>query len=52
MVWEIEVFRLTLQGQEVDEQVLSLMDRQIPYHILVLLERLDSSIRQIARDAE
>ena len=34
-VREIEVFRLTLQGQELDERVLSLMDKQIPYHILL-----------------
>ena len=38
MVLEIEVFRLTLQGQELDGRVLELMDRQIPYHILFLLE--------------
>ena len=45
MVREIEVFRLTLQGQELDRRVLELMDKQIPYHILFLLERLDSSVR-------
>ena len=44
-VREIEVFRLTLQGQELDERVLSLMDKQIPYHILFLLERADGSVR-------
>ena len=43
MVREIEVFRLTLQGQELDGRVLELMDRQIPYHILFLLERPDGS---------
>ncbi|OUQ59021.1 hypothetical protein B5E56_09710 [Flavonifractor sp. An112] len=45
MVCEVEVFRLTLLGQELDERVLSLMDRQIPYHILFLLERPDGSVR-------
>ena len=45
MVREIEVFRLTLQGQELDGRVLELMDRQIPYHILFLLERPDGSVR-------
>ena len=44
MVQEIEVFRLTLQGAELNQQVLSLMDKQIPYHILFLLERPDGSI--------
>lgn len=38
-VTEIEVFRLRLQGQEIDPGVLRLMDKQIPYHILFLLER-------------
>lgn len=38
-VAEIEVFRLQLQGQEIDPSVLRLMDKQIPYHILFLLER-------------
>ena len=44
MVQEIEVFRLTLQGAELNQQVLFLMDKQIPYHILFLLERPDGSI--------
>ena len=44
MVQEIEVFRLTLQGVELNQQVLSLMDKQIPYHILFLLERPDGSV--------
>lgn len=43
MVQEIEVFRMTLQGAELNQQVLSLMDKQIPYHILFLLERPDGS---------
>lgn len=45
MVQEIEVFRLMLQGQELSDQVLALMDRQIPYHILFLLEQPDGSVR-------
>ena len=44
MVQEIEVFRLTLQGAELNQQVLFLMDKHIPYHILFLLERPDGSI--------
>lgn len=45
LVREIEVFRLILQGQELDQQVLSLLDKQIPYHILFLLERPDGKVR-------
>lgn len=45
-VAEIEVFRLRLQGQEIDPGVLRLMDKQIPYHILFLLER-DSGESQL-----
>lgn len=45
LVREIEVFRLILQRQELDQQVLSLLDRQIPYHILFLLERPDGKVR-------
>ncbi|RHT70132.1 DUF4391 domain-containing protein [Ruminococcaceae bacterium AM28-23LB] len=45
MVQEIQVFRLTLQGQELDRRVLELMDKQIPYHILFLLERPDGCAR-------
>ena len=41
MVREIEVFCLTLQGQELDGRVLELMDKQIPYHLLFVLERPD-----------
>ena len=42
---EIEVFRLTIQGYGLNERVLSLMDRQIPYHILFLLGRPDGHAR-------
>lgn len=44
-VQEIEVFHLKLQEPELDQRVLSLMDRQIPYHILFLLERPDEKVR-------
>lgn len=38
-VTEIEVFHIRLQGGEIAPAVLRTMDRQIPYHILFLLER-------------
>ncbi len=44
-VTEIEVFRLALTGQELDPRVPELMDRQIPYHILFLLERPDGQMQ-------
>ena len=44
-VEEIEVFRILLSGEELDDRVLHLMDRQIPYHLLFLLERPDGSCR-------
>ncbi len=37
-VTEIEVFRILLNGKELDESVLRQIDREIPYHILFLLE--------------
>lgn len=40
-VKEIEVFHIKLTGQDLDKRVLTLMDKQIPYHILFLLERSD-----------
>lgn len=40
-VSEIEVFHIKLTGMELDQRVLTLMDKQIPYHILFLLERSD-----------
>ena len=36
---EIEVFEVKLTSPDLDEGVLRLMDREIPYHILFLLER-------------
>lgn len=45
IVEEIEVFHIKLQRKELDKRVLSLLDRQIPYHILFLLERPDGKVR-------
>ena len=42
-VQEIEVFRIHLTGSDLDARVLNLMDRQIPYHLLFILERLDGT---------
>lgn len=38
LVTEIEVFELRLTSPALDENVLRLIDREIPYHILFLLE--------------
>ena len=38
IVTEIEVFEIHLNGKELDEAVLKQIDREIPYHILFLLE--------------
>ena len=37
-VTEIQVFEIRLSGNELDEAVLSLIDKKIPYHIVFLLE--------------
>lgn len=37
-VREIEIFELRLREKELDEAVLTLIDREVPYHILFLLE--------------
>lgn len=37
-VTEIEVFEMRLSAPELDESVLRQIDREIPYHILILLE--------------
>lgn len=37
-VTEIEVFKIRLTAPQLDENVLRLIDREIPYHILFLLE--------------
>ena len=44
-VMEIEVFHIRLTGQELDKRTLELMDRQIPYHILFVLERPDGQMQ-------
>ncbi len=37
-VTELEVFEIRLNGQQLDESVLRQIDKEIPYHILFLLE--------------
>lgn len=37
-VEEIEVFEIKLNGENIDEGILKQMDKEIPYHILFLLE--------------
>lgn len=37
-VTELEVFEIKLNGQQLDESVLQQIDKEIPYHILFLLE--------------
>lgn len=37
-VTELEVFEIKLNGQQLDEAVLRRIDKEIPYHILFLLE--------------
>ena len=44
-VQEIEVFHIKLTGPELDKRALELMDKQIPYHILFLLEREDGMVQ-------
>lgn len=44
-VQEIEVFHILLMGNELDDRVLTLMDRGIPYHLLFVLERPDGKER-------
>lgn len=40
-VTEIEVFKITLSSDKLDESALRRMDKQIPYHILFVLEYND-----------
>ena len=37
-VTELQIFEIRLSGNELDESVLELIDKKIPYHILFLLE--------------
>ena len=45
LVSEIEVFQIKLTGQELSPKVLQIMDKQIPYHLLYILERPDGMMR-------
>ena len=40
-VQEIEVFQIRMAGETLDDRVLQVMYRQIPYHLLFVLERPD-----------
>jgi hypothetical protein len=40
-VTEIEVFVIQLKNRDLDKQVLELIDKEIPYHILFILENSD-----------
>ncbi len=51
-VQEVEVFHIRLFGEELDHRVLSLMDKQIPYHILFLLERIDGKFQCVVNYKE
>ena len=44
-VQEIELFHLRLTGQELDDAVPEAMDKQIPYHLIFLLERPDGTAK-------
>ena len=37
-VTELEIFKIKMNGNQMDEIVLKQIDREIPYHILFLLE--------------
>ncbi len=37
-VTEIQIFQIKLSGRELDESVLTLIDKKIPYHIVFILE--------------
>ena len=44
-VTEIEVFEVRLSASDLDESVLRQIDREIPYHILFVLERPDGQMQ-------
>ena len=52
IVQEVEVFHIKLTGETLDHRVLSLMDKQIPYHILFLLERIDGKFQLVVNYKE
>jgi hypothetical protein len=56
-VEEIEVFRVELHDYEIDDSVLYIIDKNIPYHILFLFEynnkrKYSLSFKEICRGAE
>lgn len=51
-VQEVEVFHIKLTGEDLDHRVMTLMDKQIPYHILFLLERADGKFQLVVNYKE
>lgn len=51
-VQEVEVFHIKLTGDALDHRVLNLMDKQIPYHIIFLLERIDGKFQLVVNYKE
>lgn len=51
-VQEIEVFHIKLLGDTLDPRVTEQMDKQIPYHILFVLERSDGMVQLVIRYKE
>ena len=51
-VQEIEVFHIKLLGDTLDPRVTEQMDKQIPYHILFVLERPDGMMQLVIRYKE
>ena len=51
-VQEIEVFHIKLLGDTLDPHVTEQMDKQIPYHILFVLERPDGMVQLVIRYKE
>ena len=51
-VQEVEVFHIKLTGDTLDHRLLTLMDKQIPYHILFLLERNDGKFQLVVNYKE
>ena len=57
LVEEIEVFRVELHDYEIDDSVIYIIDENIPYHILFVLEynnkrKYSLSYKEISREAE
>lgn len=51
-VQEIEVFHIKLTGETLDPRITEQMDKQIPYHILFVLERSDGMVQLVIRYKE